>query len=359
VSALAGGVFVSATDDELSELRRLVDDLGKQSAAARTLPEPFDDGTWTHLEETGLTRLTTGEGAGPAEAAVVLRGLARYAVAAPIAETDLLAGWLAAAAGVDVPGTGPLTVALADADLEDGRLVGTAHEVPWTRAAGRVLLVASVGGRWRVAGAAPDELDITDGHNSAGEARDTVGFDLTGSVQVDPALVAELQRRGAWARCVQAVGALDAAAELSVAYTRDRVQFGRPLSKFQSVQHALAGMAGEIERARASAELAVDSAVEHGFDGAKTDYAVTLAKVVLGRVTPAVSTVAHQLHGAIGVTIEHQLWSHTNRAYSWMGEYGSTRTHARRLGRAALSASDDTGMLWDMLTGEDLRAWEK
>jgi acyl-CoA dehydrogenase len=117
-------------------------------------------------------------------------------------------------------------------------------------------------------------------------------------------------------------------------------------------------MAGEIERARASATLAVAAAADYGFDSAQTEYAVTLAKVAVGRVVPAVNTVAHQLHGALGVTIEHQLWSATNRAYSWIDEFGSTGAHARRLGRATLTGPiSDDGALWDVLTGADLRAW--
>ncbi|MCV7104253.1 acyl-CoA dehydrogenase family protein, partial [Mycolicibacterium chitae] len=162
----------------------------------------------------------------------------------------------------------------------------------------------------------------------------------------------ELARRGAWARCVQVLGALDAAAEMTVAHTRERQQFGRALSKFQAVQHALAQMAGEIERGRAATTLAVAAAADHGFDSPQADYAVTLAKVVLGRVVPEVTTTAHQLHGAIGVTLEHSLWSATLRAHSWIGEFGSTGRHARRLGRRALDAGarGDDGALWDALT---------
>lgn len=354
-SALSGGVFAAGSNDELAELRALVNDIGEQAAGHR-LPETFDVGVWAHLEETGLSRLTSAEGAGPVESAVVLRELARHAVAAPVAETDLLAAWLAGATGVDVPPEGPLTVAIGDAESDGRRLSGTVDDVPWTRAAARALLVLCAGGRWYVAAVEPGDLDISDGYNIAGEPRDTVGFEVTGT-EIDAEVVAELRRRGAWARCVQIIGALDAAAEMSVAHTRDRVQFGRSLSKFQSVQHVLAGMAGEIERARASVELAVTTAAEHGFADPATDYVVTLAKVVTGEVVPVVNTAAHQLHGAIGVTIEHRLWTSTNRSYAWAGEFGSTRTHARRLGRAALAGCPDDGALWDALTGNDLRAW--
>ena len=79
------------------------------------------------------------------------------------------------------------------------------------------------------------------------------------------------------------IGALDAARDLTVAHTSERVQFGRPLSKFQAVQHSLAEMAGEIERARAATELAIAAATDFGFDSAATDYAVTVAKIATGR----------------------------------------------------------------------------
>jgi acyl-CoA dehydrogenase len=119
------------------------------------------------------------------------------------------------------------------------------------------------------------------------------------------------------------------------------------------VQHSLAAMAGEIERARAAASLAVAAATDHGFDSPETDYAVTVAKVTLGRAVGPVTTIAHQLHGAIGVTIEHQLWPVTMRAQSWVDEFGSTSHYARRLGRAVMKADD----AWDALIGNDLRDW--
>ena len=57
------------------------------------------------------------------------------------------------------------------------------------------------------------------------------------------------------------------------------------------------------------------------------------------------TTIAHQLHGAIGVTIEHRLWLATMRARSWVDEFGTTAQYARRLGRMALAADDP----WDVV----------
>jgi acyl-CoA dehydrogenase len=186
-----------------------------------------------------------------------------------------------------------------------------------------------------------------DGRNLAGEPRGTLTFDIpaTDVPKLDLRVADQLTRRGAWARCVQIIGTLDAARDLTVAHTTERVQFGRALNKFQAVQHSLAGMAGEIERARAATTLAVAAASEHGFASAATEYAVTVAKVAVGRAVGPVTTVAHQLHGAIGVTIEHPLWLVTMRARSWVDDFGSTASYARRLGRMALSADNP----WDVV----------
>lgn len=360
LTALAGGVFESSADDG-AELRQLTYDIGRRSLDARgghgQRPERFDDELWRNLEQTGLARLTSTPElqAGPTESAIVLHGLARHAAAVPIAETDLLAAWLGATAGLALPDGGPLTVAIADAQISCGRVIGAADDVPWPRVTTAIILAVNTSDGFRLAVSDPADVVIDHGHNLAGEPRDRIRFDLPAErfYGLDPSVRDELIRRGAWARCVQIIGALDLAAELSVTHARERVQFGRPLAKFQSVQHALAAMAGEIERARAAVTLAVAAASDHGFGAMQTDYAVTVAKAVLGRAVSPATTIAHQLHGAIGVTAEHRLWLATMRAQSWITEFGSTIEHARRLGHIALSADDP----WDIVVGNDLSGW--
>jgi acyl-CoA dehydrogenase len=358
MSALAGGVFAAtATQDDDTQLRQLVDDLGRRSYDARLghrgVPDPFDAELWRNLEDTGLARLTSTPdmGAGPNELAVALYGVARHAGAVPLAETDALAGWLGQRAGIELSG-GPVTVAIADADTDGGRVTGTAHAVPWARACAAALLAVSTRDGLRIGLIDLTSGELHEGHNLAGEPRDSIAFDVAADQlhAVEPALGAELARRGAWSRCVQTIGVLDAAAALSVEHCRQRVQFGRPLSAFQSVQQSLAGMAGEIERARAAAELAVVAAAEYGFASPCTDYAVTVAKVAVGRAVGPVATTAHQLHGAIGVTREHPLWLFTLRAQSWTGDYGTTAQFARRLGRLVLAAEDPFSLVTGDLT---------
>ena len=347
--ALAGGVLDEGSTDDSTDLRRLVDELGQKSFEARrgvrSRPESLDADLWRHLEDTGLSRLTSTPrlDAGPVEAAITLRGLAAHACAVPIAETDVMAGWLGAAAQLEVP-PGPLAVAIVQPDAAT-HVTGPALDVPWAQAAAAILV--AICGEEGVRVGVLDAPHIESGHNLAGEPRDRVTFDLASTAvrSLPPDFGAELLRRGAWARCCQIVGALDAAAELSVSHTRERIQFGRPLHAFQTVQHSLTEMAGEIERGRAATSLAVAAAADYGFGARQTDSAVTVAKVTLGQVVRTVSTVAHQLHGAIGVTAEHPLWMFTMRARSWIQEYGSAGSHARKLGRATLAATDP----WDAI----------
>lgn len=352
MSVLRGGVFASGTDD-LTDLRRLVDDIGERSYTDRIghrgLPDPLDATAWRHLEDAGLTRLgsTEDSGGGPREVAVILRALARHGVTVPLAETDLLAGWLAATAGLAVPEQGALTVATGAAKRSGGRVIADLAAIPYAADSAAVVLALRDGERLMVAVRDPAELSIAKGHNAGGEPRDTVSVDESYQDFTIADLGSELTRRGAWARCVQIIGALDAAVEFSVAHTREREQFGRPLSAFQAVQHALAAMAGEVERARAAANLVVAAAADFGFDSVQSDYAIAVAKVTLGQVVPSVVTTAHQLHGAIGVTIEHRLWLATMRARSWIEEFGDTAHYAQQLGLLALSGADP----WDVMIG--------
>jgi len=101
---------------------------------------------WEAVAEIGLPWISVPEAHGGvggtiSDAVDVLVQAGRHAAPLPLAETGLLGGWLLAAAGVDV-GDGPLSVlpGLGDDDLrlEGGRLVGTAHRVPWASSVERV-----------------------------------------------------------------------------------------------------------------------------------------------------------------------------------------------------------------------------
>ena len=105
------------------------------------------------------------------------------------------------------------------------------------------------------------------------------------------------------ALAAEAVGATGAAFDLTVAYVKDRTQFGRPIGSFQAVQHRLAELAVELEGARILTYFAAWSSPDPGAATAAATWALRTAKHAFYE--------CHQLHGAIGFTNDYplHLWS--------------------------------------------------
>jgi acyl-CoA dehydrogenase len=260
--------------------------------------EGWSPALWHELAASGLT--AAGTALPLADAAEVVRVAAAYAAPVPLAET-VLAGWLR---GPDAP-EGPLTV------VHRGR-------ASYGRMAAALL---SGDGLVR-----PEDAGLVPAVNLAGEPLDRAG--------VPDAAGADVVRLGALLRAVQMVGAMERVLELTATYVEERRQFGVPLVRFQAVQQQLATLAGEV----ASAATAVEHAVE--FPG---DVEVAAAKIRSGEAAAASAAIAHQLHGAIGMTDEHELGLYTRRLWSWRDDFGGEAEWARRLGGAVLR---DPGLLW-------------
>lgn len=147
---------------------------------------------------------------------------------------------------------------------------------------------------------------------------------------------------GAMLRSSQIAGALRAILDISVAYANTRQQFGRPLGKFQAIQQGLAVLAAET----AAAEIAAATAWS-ALDSGRLEVAA-VAKIRTAQAAQTGAAVAHQVHGAIGVTDEHMLHYFTRRLWMWRGEFGTEQDWAERLGRTYFDAPD--AALWTLLT---------
>jgi acyl-CoA dehydrogenase len=87
---------------------------------------------------------------------------------------------------------------------------------------------------------------------------------------------------------------------------------------------------------------------EHGFAAPAGQLAVAVGKAQSARAAGTVSRVSHQVHGAIGFTLDHQLRHFTLRALAWRGEFGNERFWERRIGETVLAGGADA--LWPMVT---------
>lgn len=132
---------------------------------------------------------------------------------------------------------------------------------------------------------------------------------------------------GAFARSAQIAGALDAALAIAVGYVNERQQFGRPLGKFQAVQQSLATFACEAAAANCAAMGAAQA-----LDRGDATFEVAAAKLRANRAVGVGTTVAHQVHGAIGFTEEYGLHRLTKRLWQWRSEFGNDAHWSRVLG---------------------------
>ncbi|MGV0039417.1 acyl-CoA dehydrogenase family protein [Mycobacterium colombiense] len=331
----------------------LVDMMGAVFADYRDTHPPSatierDPLLWRHLDELGLVRLTGpeqqgGSGASWYEAAELLAAAVNHGVRIPLAEHDLLACWLLDAAGI------PVNDAVRTVCVLDNR--GTATAVPWAASADRIVVVWRGGGGRQVADVAAARLSITAGSNLIGEPRDTVAADLAGldGTPVGRALIDQLELKAALVRSIQVSAALDRILQLCVEHVTARVQFGRPLAKFQAIQNLISDAAAEAALARAATEAALHAAVTGDWSAPDLDFLVAVSRSCAGHAASVVVRNAHQLHGAIGTTREHRLHEFTRAALAWRSEFGSVRYWDERVTDAAMHAS--AGALWELITG--------
>lgn len=333
------------------------------SSAPRDNFQGWPTPLWSALEVMGVTGIGTpealgGSGGSVIDSATAVFEVGRMASAVPLAETSMLSGWLNELVGWRWTG-GAETAALAYAPELECRLEGHSlsisgrvGKVPWARVASRILLYVPRQGDSYLVSLVPRDYSVASSENLAGEPRDAILIDRMklGADQwsISPITSEDFELRGALARSVLMAGAVSSVIDATTAYSFEREQFGRPIARFQAVQNLLARMTEEGVAAVTSARAAVDAV--------GTEYSTIAALSATIRVRKSatrVARMAHQVHGAIGITMEFPLHYWTSRLWSWRNEYGSQFVWSERL---AAHVRDGGGAdeLWPMLTQQSL-----
>jgi len=298
---------------------------------------------WQRVEELGLIDVFLPESAGGfggcwEDACVVFNLLGLHALPLPIGE-GLIARKLLLDAAIPAP-PGIMTVAVCeDAHLqvaEDGSLMfsGTVRDVPWGGLAQHLLVACHDNNENHLLLLAGRQSSSVSQHcNEADEPRDDMVFQGASVVAtaVLPGCVDNLWLYGALLRSAQISGALEAALKLTVEYVNQRVQFGRPLSKFQALQHQLALLAEHTAAVNCAATAASRRA-----DKDEAQFEIAAVKLRANCAVGEATSIAHQTHGAIGITREHKLHYWTQRLWSWRSEFGNDRYWSTRLGKLVL-----------------------
>jgi alkylation response protein AidB-like acyl-CoA dehydrogenase len=331
------------TDDQLAFAAAVRDLLAKACppsvvrAAWEAPPGRLADAgpVWEALSEMGVLGVLVPEAAGglgldECVLVPILEEAGRVALPHPLVDTAAVAAPLAlstAAEGSPLVVTdlgGPLVSCAADADLF-------------------LLRDPATGWLYRVDPAAVTvtPVDTVDRGRRAGRVAWATGDGVL--VTDDPAVIARAFDRGALGTAAVLCGLADTMLDLTVAYVKERRQFGVPIGSFQAVKHHLADARLALEFARPAVARAAWSLAQ----GDATDLAtrrrdVSLAKALATDAADACGRAALQCHGAIGYTVEHDLHLYLKRSWALARTWGDRRFHTERVG-AALAASTDRG----------------
>ena len=332
--------------DELELLRDTAEALFRDHSTRDEVSRSEGDWSpmlWQRLTDAGFTGIGVDEAVGglggdTRAAAEIVLAAGRAAAPVPIAESMFVTGWLRSNVGaphddrpaLSIDDTGLRVVRNGDAWTVSGHL----QELLWGRTAAELLVVSTTAGG--VISIGSEAVEVVTDANLAGEPRDVCHLADTsvGERSFYPGEdIAELRDhlalRAALARTLLMAGALERVAELTVQYTKEREQFGRPISSFQAVRQSAAQLVGHATLASTSARAAALTPADRT--------AVLAARVAVADAASHGTRIAHQLHGAIGFTRELPLHQLTRRLWAWRDEGRRQRAWTLDLGRHLLA----------------------
>ena len=146
-----------------------------------------------------------------------------------------------------------------------------------------------------------------------------------------PATAAAVRRAvevAATALAVETVGAAQAIFDITLAYAKQREQFGAPIGSFQAIKHKFADMLVALERARATSYFAALTIAE---DDGRRALATSTAKAAAGDCAALLAKEGIQIHGGIGYTWEHDMHLYVRRAKSSSLLFGNAAQHRARV----------------------------
>jgi len=297
---------------------------------------------WGALAESGFLELMAGEEAGGAGldlAAVfpIFVAFGRHALPVPAAQTIAARALLR---GAKVP-EGMITLAGHGRRTPDGAFV--AANVAFGGMAEFAL--ADIDGQFVLLDTRLAERTASGVHGSLGStlrwSREMIGQPLGDNG-------AEVGTFSAALHAAAIAGAMERLFGMKLSYCSDRVQFGKPIGKFQSVQHQLSVMAEHVACAGVAAEMVFPAGAR-----VPSRLAAATAKSRTSMSVPIVAATAHALHGAIGVTEEFDLQLYSRRLHEWRMADGAEPYWNRIVGETLLSQPHATVLRFAM---EEIRA---
>lgn len=372
-------------DFSLSEERQMLKDTAERFIrerypietrhAAVKAEDGFDRGVWAELCDLGLVGALVppeagGFGGTGEDIALIFEAVGRGLMVEPFLPT-LLAATALAGCGLDKA---------VGAAIENSTLVAFAHYEPESRYDATRITTRAVqhDGNWELTGrkavvinGATANLVVTTARTSGADdaeeglalfdvSPNAPGVTLTDYVGIDGPHVAEMVLDGAhchpigksgdaWpvidkalaagtvAVCAEAIGIMDVCRDGTLAYLKERKQFGRPIGDNQALQHRMVDMMLEIEQARSAVMLAANTLEG---DRLERDLNISAAKNLIGRTGRLVAEETIQMHGGVAMTWEWPLAHYAKRLVMIDHLFGDTDHHLQRYIDLARTAED-------------------
>ncbi|WP_454689480.1 acyl-CoA dehydrogenase family protein [Achromobacter aloeverae] len=271
-----------------------------------------------------LPEAAGGAGLGLGDVASTFLAAGYHAAPFPAADTVLARAWLAGIGATPPPGA----IAIAPQGWRrDGDVLRGAR-VPWLRVADHVL--ASVDGQACLLPVSKADIAPTAPH---GVLSASAGWAMRDAQMLSAEGAPALDTLAACGYAGIAAGAMVRVLHLSLAYAGERRQFGKQIGRFQAIQQQLAVMAEQVWAARGAADLVLTGPIACPRPEA--------AALAWGRICEAivpVCDIAHAVHGAIGITEEHDLGLYTGSLREWRLALGSESAWYARVGADALAS---------------------
>ncbi len=297
-----------------------------------------EDALWSQLAELGLNGMTVPEehgGLGMSEVDFVLlaQECGYVALPEPLVHTVLVAVPLLRDIGGDLAAEWLPRIAAGEArvvvGVEENALVEDAHVAD-------LLLLQRHG---EIVAATGEQVELR--HNeSVDPSRKLYAVDIGGDAAVvasgdaAAALAVTALDGGALGAAAQALGLAQRMVDMSVQYTSERQQFGKPIGSFQAVKHHMANVAVRLEYAKAPVHRAA-YALANGQEVAS--HAVSHAKLVACEAANLAAKNCIQVHGAMGYTWEVDLHIFMKKAWALANTWGDAGFHKTRVGERIFS----------------------
>lgn len=306
---------------------------------------------WSILENNEMLNVAVAEQHGGAGGDVddllsIYKLIGQYAVPVPFVE-HTLANYLLEYVGL-TPSMKKTTLIIDELQaltLQANVVSGSLNNVPWARHTEELVALAICEKGLNLVKLSLENARITPQSNLAAEPRDFVTVKeqpIMEQVLINENQLAHMKKFLTAAAVATMSGALEKAYNLTIRYSKEREQFGRPIHRFQLVQQHIALLAGEAALTEASVNNMITALAE-----AREENEVAYARLKIDESSKIVATSAHQVHAAIGVTHEHSLHHYTRRLWAWRDEGYTSLYWKQQLAEILLQSKGD---LWSLMT---------